>query len=193
MSDRRRRPAATLRAMLFFVPLLGLPAAAASQSLRGSRHSVDESYRYARRHDLTFIRTVRGVHRAARTGSIVRLRPNGDFTLKRVSFPYVTPTTDTFVRRLAAEYRATCGRPLVITSAMRPEDRQPANSSRLSLHPTGAAVDIHRPRGACLRWLRTTLLDLEDRGVIDATEEHYPAHFHVNVFGHAYREYLASR
>lgn len=175
------------------VLLLCLPAAGAAQSLRGSRRSVRHSYRYAEHHDLTFIRTVRGVHRAVREGALVRLRPNGNFTLKHVSFPYVTPTTYTFVKRLAAEYRAACGRRLVITSAMRPEDRQPTNSSPRSLHPTGIAIDLHRPRGKCLRWLRATLLVLEDRGVVDATEEHHPPHFHVNVFGQPYREYLASR
>lgn len=188
-----RVPALPTRAALGLALLLTLPAAGAAQSLRGSRGSVRRSYHYAERHDLTFIRTVSEVRRAVRDGDIVRLRPNGDFTLKRVSFPYVTPTTYTFVRRLAAQYRAACGTPLVITSAMRPEDRQPANSSSRSLHPTGIAIDIHRPGGACLGWLRRTLLALEDRGVVDATEEHHPPHFHVNVFGQRYREYLASR
>jgi hypothetical protein len=181
------------RVLLLLALLLFLPAAGAAQSLRGSRRSVRHSYHYAERHDLTFIRTVRGVRRAVRAGALVRLRPNGDFTLKHVTFPYLTPTTYTFVKRLAAQYRAACGQRLVITSALRPEDRQPVNSSPRSLHPTGIAIDLHRPHGRCLRWLRHTLLVLEDRGVVDATEEHYPPHFHVNVFGEPYREYLASR
>jgi nucleoid-associated protein YgaU len=55
------------------------------------------------------------------------------------------------------------------------------------------AVDLRRPHGACLGWLRRTLRSLEARGVIEATEEHYPPHFHVAVYPQRYRGYLASR
>jgi nucleoid-associated protein YgaU len=56
------------------------------------------------------------------------------------------------------------------------------------------AVDLRKPRNArCLRWLRSTLLDLEDTNVLEATEEHSPAHFHVAVFPSAYTRYAAAR
>ena len=166
---------------------------ASAQSLHGSRRSVAHSYRYATRHDLTFARDVADIRRSVRTGELVRLDPVGDYVLHRVSYPYVTPTTRIFVRRLANEYHGVCGAPMVITSATRPESRQPANSSPRSVHPAGIAVDLRRPTGACLTWLRRTLLTLEDSGVVDATEEHRPAHFHVIVFGEPYRRFLASR
>jgi hypothetical protein len=111
-----------------------------------------------------------------------------------VSFPYVTRTTLTFVRRLAAQYHRGCGEKLVITSAVRPESMQPSNSSEYSVHPAGIAVDFRKPRnGSCLRWLRRNLLIIERRGDIEATEEHHPAHFHVVVIPASYKEYLAAR
>ena len=44
------------------------------------------------------------------------------------------------------------------------------------------AVDLRRPAGSCLRWLRTALLDEERAGIVEATEERHPRHFHVAVF-----------
>lgn len=176
------------------VTALGIPATASgAQSLRGSHHSVRHAYAYARRHDLDLYRSASEVRRAVRDGDLVRLRPNGHYTLHRVSYPYVTPTTRTFVERLAGEYDQACGAPLEITSAVRPTRRQPANSSPLSVHPAGIALDLHRPTGSCLAWLRHALLTLESEHVVDATEEHHPAHFHVIVFEAPYRRYLASR
>jgi hypothetical protein len=60
------------------------------------------------------------------------------------------------------------------------------------VHPTGIAVDLRKPTGSCLKWLRKTLLSLEDRGVIDGTEEKRPPHFHVVVFPAAYDSYVES-
>jgi hypothetical protein len=82
---------------------------------------------------------------------------------------------------------------LVVTSAIRPESRQPANSVERSVHPTGMAVDLRRPEGECLSWLRRTLLSLEGDNIIEVTEEHHPAHFHVAVYQSTYRQYVANR
>jgi nucleoid-associated protein YgaU len=71
---------------------------------------------------------------------------------------------------------------LAVTSGARPIAEQPRNASPKSVHPTGMAVDFRKPAGGpCLNWLRTSLVDLENRGVIEATEERHPAHFHVAV------------
>lgn len=180
-------------ALLAGSALAAAPAAGA-QSLRGSRHAVRRVWHYAHRHDYAFARTSRGVRRAVHDGTLVRLHPNGDYELHEVSFPYTTPATRRFVTRLAAQYHAYCGEPLVVTSAVRPTSVQPANASEYSVHPTGIAVDLRRPESTrCAAWLRRNLLILEKRGVLDATEEHHPAHFHVAVYAAAYREYLASR
>jgi hypothetical protein len=170
-----------------------LPLRAGAQSLRGSPSSVNRMYRYAVRHDLHFYQTGPGVRNAVEKGKFVRLSGSDDYQTHDVSFPYVAPATKTFVERLASEYRDACDSPLIVTSAIRPDSRQPENASARSVHPTGIAVDLRKPQqGGCLTWLRGVLKNLEQRGVIEATEEHYPAHFHVAVFGAPYMSYVAS-
>jgi uncharacterized protein DUF5715 len=166
------------------------PAHLVAQSLRGSRASVAHSYRYAVGEDLHFYETTTGVRTAARTGRLVALSSGDDYELARVSFPYVTPTTRLFVERFAAQYHRSCGDRLVVTSAVRPDSRQPANASDRSVHPTGIAVDFRKPSGPCLAYLRKTLKSMESRGLIDATEERRPPHFHVVVFTDEYADYV---
>jgi len=169
---------------------LGLSAEdAGGQTLRGSRPSVDRMYDQARDHDLTFFRSGKGVRSAASRGDLVRLSGNSDYRLHQVTYPYVLPTTRTFIQRLASQYRDACGERMVVTSAVRPTSYRLLNSVDKSVHPTGMGVDIRKPtRGSCLRFLRETLLYLEDVGAVEATEEHRPPHFHVAVFP---RQYLA--
>lgn len=169
-------------------------SSASAQSLRGSRRAVNKPYHYATLHDLPFSRTSRDVKRRLHEGYLVRLGASPDYMTHGVSFPYVTRTTLTFVRRLAAQYHRGCGEKLVITSAVRPESMQPSNSSEYSVHPAGIAVDLRKPRNSrCLKWMRRNLLIIEKRGDIEATEEHHPAHFHVVVIPESYKQYLASR
>lgn len=172
--------------------VIAMPRHATAQSLRGSMASVERMYDHAVRDGLTFYETTSAVRWAAARGELVQLRSDRGYEMHRVAFPFVRPATLTFVERLADDFDQVCGEPLVVTSGVRPETRQPANSSQRSVHPTGMAVDLHRPQGFCLTWLRRTLLDLEGQGVIEATEEHHPAHFHVAVFGPEYMQYAAA-
>jgi hypothetical protein len=174
------------------VACLAVPSLAGAQSLRGSRSTVARAYERASDNGLHFYKTSGGVKTAAEQGRFVRLEGNADYRLNDVSYPYATATTRTFVERLGAQYRATCGEQMVVTSAIRPLADQPRNSSDWSVHPTGIAVDLRKPTGKCLTWLRRTLLSLEDRGAIDGTEEKRPAHFHVVVFPAAYASYVES-
>lgn len=168
-------------------------APAAAQSLSGSRASIDRMYTHARSNDITFYRTGTGVRGAARDGDLVRMSGNDDYRLSGVSYPYALASTRTFVQRLGAQYREVCGEKLVITSGVRPTTLRLANSTDRSVHPTGMAIDIRRPRGGrCLSWLRETLLYLEGQGVIEATEERRPPHFHVAVFPSPYRRYVGN-
>ncbi|HEU4456414.1 MAG TPA: DUF5715 family protein [Longimicrobium sp.] len=169
---------------------LGLTAGdAGAQTLRGSRGSVERMYDQARDHDLTFFRSGKGVRSAASQGDLVRLSGNSDYRLHQVTYPYALPTTRTFIQRLASQYRDACGERMVVTSAVRPTSYRLFNSVDKSVHPTGMGVDIRKPtKGSCLRFLRETLLYLENRGAVEATEEHRPPHFHVAVFP---RQYLA--
>jgi hypothetical protein len=181
-------------AALSLVTFTGTAGTSFAQSLRGSSRAVHKPFHYATIHDLPFSRTSRDVKRGLHEGYLVKLGASPDYVTHDVSFPYVTRTTLTFVRRLAAQYHRGCGEKLVITSAVRPESMQPANSSEYSVHPAGIAVDFRKPRNSkCLRWLRRNLLIIEKRGDIEATEEHHPAHFHVVVIPESYKEYLASR
>lgn len=178
--------------------LLGLLALSAvlhsplqGQSLRGSRASVDRMYRQALSHDLHFYETSAGVRRAAARGDFVKMSGNGDYRLGSVSHPYVLPTTRTFVQRLASQYRSACGEKLVVTSGIRPKSLRLANSTERSVHPTGMALDLRKPTKAkCLTWLRKTLLALDAGGVIEATEERRPPHFHIAVFPQPYTRYV---
>lgn len=169
------------------------PSDCRAQSLRGSRASIRRMYRHARAEKLHFYETARGVRGAVRQGVLVRLVPDSNFALHDVGYPFVRRSTRTFVERLGAQYRDACGERLVVTSATRPATRQPANSTERSVHPTGMAVDLHKPRGDCLHWLRSTLLALENASLLEATEEFSPPHFHVAVFPTPYVRYVARR
>ena len=163
-----------------------------AQSLRGSRASVNRMHRAAVHHDLHFYQTSAGVRRAVRSKRLVPLRSGADYALHRVAHPYVRPAARTFVERLAHQYRAACGERLVVTGATRPSSRQPWNASRRSVHPAGIALDLRTPMNArCRGWLQRTLLALEGRRVIEATQEFGPPHFHVVVYPDPYRQYLA--
>lgn len=171
-----------------------IPSLAMSQSLRGSPASVDRMHRQAVSQELTFFRTAGGIREANQAGELVRLGGNADYTLHQVSYPYVVPSTHTFVVRLASQYRAACGEQLVVTSATRPTSMRLANSVDASVHPTGMAVDLRKPSNSrCLSWLRETLLSLEKSGLIEAVEERNPPHFHVAVFPRQYEQYVQAR
>jgi LysM repeat protein len=164
----------------------------AAQSLRGSPASIDRMYRQAQANGLAFFETAGGVRSAVDAGTLVRMSGNDDYRLKDVSQPYVLPATRTFVQRIAAQYHQECGEKLVITSGTRPQSMRLANSTSKTVHPTGMAVDLRKPtRARCLGWLRQTLSSLEAEGVLEATEERNPPHFHVAVFPDEYDRYVS--
>jgi len=175
----------------FAVLLLGA-AQIGGQSLGGSEASVSRTYRQAASHDFTFLSTSSQVRRFANAGYLVRVRPHRGYTLHNVSFPYSRPEVATFIQRLGNQYRRACGEQLVVTSLTRPKSLQPRNASPLSVHPTGMAVDLRRSRSStCRRWLESTLLYLEEAGVLEATRERTPSHYHVAVFPQQYGAYVA--
>jgi hypothetical protein len=152
---------------------------------------MDRQDAAAHRNDFTFIRTPAQLYRFVKAGWLVRVRPNENLMLHGVSYPYARPEVALFVRRLGAEYRAACGRKLVVTSLTRPEDRQPKNASRRSVHPTGMAVDLrYSSSRVCRRWIERVLLNLEGAGILEATRERYPPHYHVAVFPERYSAYV---
>jgi nucleoid-associated protein YgaU len=97
-----------------------------------------------------------------------------------------------FIERLGGQYRRACGEELVVTSLTRPLSEQPRNASIYSVHPTGMAVDFRTSlNSVCRHWLESTLLYLEDAGVLEATKERQPSHYHVAVFPQPYARYVS--
>ena len=73
-----------------------------------------------------FAAIVKQVKAAVEAGRLVKVDGNDDYRLAGVSYPYAQPEVKLFVERLAADYHATCGEQLVVTSLTRPISRQPA-------------------------------------------------------------------
>ena len=183
-----RRCAALLAGAVLL--LGGLPGRAPAQSLRGSRSSLDRQVAQARQHDFSHLANAGQVRRFVDAGYLVPISGNRDYTLHDVSFPFARPEVRLFVERLATQYRRACGEQLVVTSLTRPRSHQPRNASSRSVHPTGMAIDLRRPAGRCRAWLEGVLLSLEARGVLEATAERRPPHYHVAVFPKPYAAYV---
>ena len=165
-----------------------------AQSLSGSKASMLRQGKQAHAHDYTYLRTSSQVHEFARRGLLVRLAGNSSYRVADVSFPYARPEVKTFIERLSSQYRGACGERLVVTSLTRPTTRQPRNASPLSVHPTGMAADLRiSNRPACRAWIEKTLLVLEGQGVVEATKERHPPHYHVTLFPKPYMRYVAGR
>jgi len=177
---------------LALVLILSWSAHLDAQSLRGSRASLIRQNRQAQLHDYTYLRTPADVRRFVELGYLVPIRANADYDLSGVSFPYARPEVEVFLQRLGRQYRRACGEKLVVTSLVRPQNRQPPNASPLSVHPTGMAIDLRRssnPR--CRNWLERVLLQLEGGGVLEATREMRPPHYHVALFPKPYMSYVS--
>jgi hypothetical protein len=178
--------------------VLAVPAAAtagnnASATLRGSQASMERQHSVALGEKYSFLRTRADIDRTVADGQLVPVTGNGDYELANVSFPFTLPEVRLFIERLGAEYREVCGEPLTVTSLMRPTTRQPRNASRLSVHPTGMAVDLRLPgRPECRGWLEGRLLELEAADLLDVTRERRPPHYHVALFPASYRAYVDS-
>lgn len=187
---------ATLAATAVALLLAGLsPPAADAASLIPTRAALLRQVHAARDHDFTYLETSGDVARFVRQGYLVALPGNEHYLVKHtVTLPYARPEVKLFVERLSAQYRGACGERLVVTSLVRPRRLQPPNSSPLSVHPTGMALDV-RVSGSrrCWSWLESALVGLEARGVLEAARERHPAHYHVVVFPRQYASYVAAR
>lgn len=171
--------------------LLAGASAVSAQTLRGSRVAMQRQNNVARELDYSFLESSSQVRRFADLGLLVPVKSTSSVRLTGVSHPYARPAVKMLVERLGQQYHSACGERLVVTSLTRPMSEQPRNASELSVHPAGMAVDLRISRKrSCQRWLEKTLLSLEDRGVLDATKEKRPPHFHVAVFPERYLAYV---
>jgi uncharacterized protein DUF5715 len=162
--------------------------------LGGSPTSMKHQHGVAVDHHYTFLRTPAQVREYVAEGRLEELSGNADYMLNKVSFPYARREVRLFVERISADYRAATGGLLVVTSLTRPDLLQPRNAHQLSVHPAGMAVDFRVPEDASSRqWLEKTLVSMEKRGLVDATRERHPPHYHVAVFPEAFLAYAKTR
>ena len=168
------------------------PAVLSAASLRATRGSLDRQNSEAVRHDYSFLANGSQVKRFVELGYLVPVPAKGkSYFLKEVSFPYARPAVKLFIERLSVQYERACGEDLVVTSLTRPKNRQPRNASRRSVHPTGMALDLRRPWSRrCRGWLEHTLVTLEGHGVLEATRESSPPHYHVALFPNRYESFV---
>ena len=165
------------------------PLSGQAQSLRGSGKSLDRQNLEAKHHGLEFVDDTAELERLVEAGRLVPVHPNEDLHLKEDSYPFTRPAVRDFILELAKGYREACNEQLVVTSLTRPRNRQPRNAARQSVHPAGMAMDLRRTWSrTCRGWLEGTLLTLESVGILDATLESNPIHYHVAVYPWRYRE-----
>ncbi|HEY0962940.1 MAG TPA: DUF5715 family protein [Pseudomonadales bacterium] len=173
---------------------VALATPAIAQTLKGSPASMTRQNQEAVRYGYSFLENGQAVNQFVDRGHLVKVSPNRYMDLHDVSYPYARPGVKMFLDRLSAQYTSACGEKLTITSLTRPLNRQPANASAASVHPTGMAADLRIPQKSnCRSWLENTLLSLEGTGVIDVTRERNPPHYHVAVFTQTYEQYVASQ
>lgn len=165
--------------------LLAGPVIASAEvgvTLSGSRASMLRQNRIAKEESFSFLRTPTQVQDHFENGYLMALDGNDAYRVI-AGYPFARPVVRSFVERLSSKYAAACGEQLVVTSLTRPAGRQPRNASPLSVHPAGMAVDLRVSRDAgCRAWLSAELLEMETMGLIDATLERSPPHYHVAVF-----------
>lgn len=183
------------RRLMLLAGLLVLPFQPLdAQNLRGSRASMDLQERQALAHNFTYLENADQVRRFVANGFLVPIRGNANYDIHGVSFPYGRPEVQLFVERLSSQYRGACGEKLVVTSLTRPQNRQPRNASARSVHPTGMAIDLRVPSNTrCRSWLEKVLVSLEGNGVIEATRENRPPHYHIAVFPQPYARYVSGQ
>ena len=171
--------------------LLLPPVPVDAQSLGGSAASLDRQNSQAAAHGFSYLETPVRIRTFVDSGYLTSIVAGPDMELHEVSFPYARPEVRLFLERLSSQYRAACGEMLVVTSLTRPLSEQPRNASDRSVHPTGMAIDLRRSnRSSCRSWLESTLIALEGRGVLEATRERRPPHYHLALYPSAYGEYV---
>jgi hypothetical protein len=188
--SRRAIRLARLRAMMMASPIHGTP-----ESLLRQNAGVN-------RDNLVRIQDSDQLLDLIEAEELVRIPETGELAVAQNLPPerrYCRPWTKTFSEDLAALFYEEFHRPIQINSAVRTVEVQhklrrhnhnaaDETGERASPHLTGASVDINK-RGMSKKerkWMQQYLLDLQNRGLIDAEEEFRQPVFHVTV----YRDYM---
>ncbi len=192
--NRSVRIVSTLFALLPLSLSLLSTETARAQSLVGSPYSLDRQNVEAANHAFSYLRNPDDIEVFLRHGLLVSVPGNANYKVDGARFPYARPEVKSFLERIGRRYRNACGEPLVATSLVRPKSHQPRNASVHSVHPTGMAMDLRRSHNAtCRSWLEATLLSLESQGVLEATRERWPAHYHVALFPEPFNRWVLAQ
>jgi hypothetical protein len=153
-------------------------------TMKGSDESLLRAYNISERMGYTRAKTKKDIAKLVASKALVQVATTRLLEVDAgVSFPVTRPFVRSFLYELASQYNATCDEKLVVTSLTRAITTQPKNASRISVHPSGMAVDLRIPSGKkCRTWFEKTLLSYERRMVIDLTKEKHPPHYHIVVF-----------
>lgn len=182
--------------VLIVIFVLFIPNVVISADLDGSQEAIDSAFDEAGFHDFSFLSSEKQLNHFKKNEWLVPLEEDNGYLLHEVSYPYVRPAVRQFVGWLSGQFRDAieCEEELVVTSALRLTTRQPKNAVEKSVHPTGMAADFRIPEErSCERWLESLLRSLEDRNVIEATREHWPAHYHVVVYPTQYELFILAQ
>lgn len=161
-------------------------------TLRGSPESMARQHAVAVQEGHAFVGTLEEMELLVEEGKLVPIRGGDHYEVMDWVFPYALPAVRTFVELFSMQYHRACGEPLVVTSLTRPFSEQPPNSHQLSVHPAGMAVDLRISQSeACRQYLESSLLELEERGLLDITRERSPPHYHVAIFPEPFAAWAA--
>lgn len=178
--------------------------------LRGCRASLQEQNDVAREDELSRIQDNAMLTRFVRKGYLVEIPAQGKGYVIDGRIPhnyrYTRPWTLTFLGRLGSQYYTRFDSRFKVTSAVRTVERQrildrrnvnasSADGELVSSHLYGATIDISKKgmTGEQLRWMRETLIRLDEKDVIDAVEERATNCFHVCVYRDEYKNYVKSK
>ena len=182
--------------LILFSALFLLPSAASGASLLGTTAAL--VYQNKRADEAGWIRIpndkklqeMKDCSELLPIPGTVRVNPELD-----QKWRWVLPVTAYFLGDIGLEFRERFGWEFQVNSGVRTIPRQieisrrnlnavPVKGPRRSLHLTGSTVDIAKIglKPEELMWLRLKFLQLEEMGLIDATEERHQAVFHVTVF-----------
>jgi hypothetical protein len=182
-----------------FLLLLTLASLSFGASLRGSRDSQKLQNKEADREKLSRLHDGE-LKKFETSGLLVKIPESaGVFVDSRLDPKqrYCRPWTAKFLRDYGRQYGDTFQDRFKITSAVRTVEEQatlrnrrynpnaaPAQGRLMSSHPTGSTIDISKNgmSAAELAWFREKLISLEEKGLIEATEERREPCFHIMVF-----------
>ncbi len=190
-----------LRAFLVLSFVL-IPTSVFSASLKGSPESLRKQNEVADQEGLKRIKNDRELEEMKKKGELVPVPLSTKVDPKlHPKWRWCLSCTADFLDDFAVDFIDRFGYMPQLSSAVRTVERQlaiqrgdeltpknanaaPVKGDRASVHLTGSSFDISKlkmPKDEIL-WVRQRLLELEERGLIEATEEWDQACFHVMVF-----------